>query len=73
MTTNTTDCDFCGQEFSTAERHVVTQRRPSDPTDLVSTMWACPDCGAKNNLPSVQQVWTDFENGEYKGILFLSI
>jgi rubredoxin len=50
------DCDFCGRTTDMALRRPVCQPRPSDPTELVATLWLCPACGDKMT-PPLPDVW----------------
>ena len=76
-----TECDYCEAEFNHADRWVAALRRPSDPTELVAVMWACPPCGEANGLTSPDQI-TAIEDGitgegpavpGYEGIYFITV
>jgi hypothetical protein len=76
----TTECDYCEAEFPMQDRWVAAMRRPSDPSELVAVMWACPPCGEANGLQSpevIDAIERGIEDGEavpgYEGIYFITV
>jgi hypothetical protein len=37
-------CDLCAKEFPAAERVYICTPRPSDPSEIVCILYACPVC-----------------------------
>ena len=68
-----TTCDFCDAEFAEADRRVAHDRRPSDPTEVVALMWACPPCGTSLELPTPAELHRQLEAGELPGVLFITV
>lgn len=73
-------CDFCDGTFDMQDRRVVAQRRPSDPTEIVAVMWACPGCGDEHNLPTADALVNAVEERreslgsiDLKGIIFVTV
>lgn len=57
----TITCDLCDAETPFRTRWAHLTLRPSDPTEVVATIWACPPCGASNGLMSVDEAERLFE------------
>ena len=57
-------CDFCGREYDVALRRVVAMPRPSDPTELVATMWGCGRCDESSHLPFASDLVHRVETGQ---------
>ena len=69
-----TECDFCYAEFDIDTRRVVTQARPSSPTELVAILWGCGNCDESKDLPTAEAVITAVEDtGEWAGESFLFV
>lgn len=47
-------CDDCDAHFTGPVRGVFS-RRPSDPTELVATLWICGACAARVGAPPREQ------------------
>lgn len=68
-----TACDLCDKPFPTEQRRVHYQPRPSDPTELVATMWACPRCAQGTDWPTPAQLSAEVEAGRHPGVLFVTV
>lgn len=74
MSAYITTCDECQETYDYTQRHVVVQRRPSCPEELVTTFAVCPPCGTNNNLPTPVHIEALYEQGLLaKDILWLSL
>jgi hypothetical protein len=51
----TITCDFCDAETPFASRWAHLTPRPSDPTEVVATLWTCPPCGEQHGLIAVTE------------------
>lgn len=67
-------CDFCGWSLDYEFRRIVAVPSPTDPSELVATMWACTSCGKFYNLPRATDLIKSVEAGqEIDGQIYLSI
>lgn len=74
MNENMATCDYCEVEFDLGDRHVAALPRPSDPSEIVAVMWACPSCGVTEKLPTAKAVIEAVESGkEWDGRRYLFV
>jgi len=57
-------CDVCGKTTDLDDKFVEAMPRPSDPHEIVATMWYCPDCHAEGWGRSVEDVKKAYPESE---------
>jgi hypothetical protein len=69
-----TGCDNCGEDFEVIDRHVNAHPRPSDPTDLVATLWFCPSCGEEAGWPTAEDILNAVDETDmWQGNRYISV
>ncbi len=68
------DCDICGRDFPPGDSRYALTTRPSDPSEVVCVMWACPECGDKAGFVTEAEAERRFAEGYYgRQAAFLTI